>query len=253
MKELLILLFTISFVHSAKCEIWPVYSILDLCLISDEVVEAKFLEENQNNYIFITKEFGSKGQLKDTFVFERFHGLILKDPDTRFPTTPSRPGEERTIEPVSKRYLDIEDLKSSSNIILFLKNNSEGSSYPLLGGYRVIYKNLLYSPMRMHTNDRYIFLKTEISQEKIFNEIETAQKKTMSIKSILNRENGIIQRIKYRFWIYRNKDEFNIKTSINSSDGWGVIGRFYENRLKNKGIKPEDIEISVLQEYLKRT
>lgn len=254
MKEILIiLLFTVNFVHSAKCEIWPVYSIFDLCLKSDEIIEAKFLEQKQNSFVFLTKKFGSRDELKDTFVFENFHRVILKDPEASFPEKPPHPDGQSTIEVSPKQYLNIEDLKSGSNLILFLKNYPEKSSVPLLGGYRIINENLLYSPMRMHTNDRYIFIKTEISKEKIFNEIRIAQKKTTSIKSIINRENGVIQRMKYRFWLYRNKDEFHIETALNSSDGWGVIGSFYNNKLKNKGIKPEDIEILELQEYLKNT
>lgn len=254
MKEVfIILLVTVNFTQSAKCEIWPVYSIFDLCLKSDEVVEAKFLELKQNSYVFLTKKFGNKGGLKDTFVFERFHRVILKDPETRFPTMAPLPDDSITIELGPKQYLNIEDLKSGSNLILFLKSYPERPSVPLLGGYRVIKENLLYSPMRMHTNDRYIFVRTEISQKKIFNEIRTAQKKTTAIKSIINRENGVIQRMKYRSWLYRNKDKFHIKTALNSSDGWGLIGSFYNNRLKNKGIKPEDIEILELKEYLKNT
>lgn len=249
-RLIIIITIVVSLNQSAYCEIWPVYSILDLCLKSDEVLEAKFIEEKEDGFVFLTKKFGCGGNFSDTLLFERFYRMILKNPESRYATMPYRSSSEETnLETNQRPYLKIEDLKSGSSLILFVKNRS-GKSYPLIGGYRAIYKNLVFNPYRMHTNDRYIFVKTNIQKETIYRTIRRAQEKVIKIKSILNTRNKFLQRIKYRIWLNRNKDELQIKTQFNSCLGWGIIGRFYRYKQKNNGLKPGDVHISELKNYL---
>ena len=249
MKRLAILI-GISVIMSTviKGEILPHYSVIDLCLLSDDILEAKFIERIDNDCYLATRTFGSKSEYYDTIRFERFFDLI----DSTYINP--RPFRKKIIKPTkipipSEPFQNLINIRSSNRLILFTtKAEDQSLSLPIFSGYRLIDSCFVYHPSQIINPGNYNFQKSEITAASLFSEIKQASKKVNYFKSLIEGKASYYRSIKFRIWRYRNAKDLLKEAKHNHNSGWGLIGNYFR-RKNNEGIKPNQIGISELIKY----
>ncbi len=110
---------------NVQAEIWPSFSIVELAIKSDRIVEAKYLTTVENKSKFLIQDIANKKAKVDT--------LILKDLDQYF--------------------YNLTGLENSESLILFLnKNNKEELTW---SGIRILIDNKIHFPVQNINPGKY--------------------------------------------------------------------------------------------------
>ena len=230
-------------------EIWPHYSIFDLCLKSVVIHEAKFLKEDVDDYIFVAKKIGSQGGYTDTIVFENVKSVIAEDLQV---------AEEREVFDLYKEFgLPIQNskvsptLKNSEKVIFFSCKNGNGDLIPIASGYRLIKKNIIYGPSQRKIPGEYWFDKTNINPKELFEEIEECQRKINKLVSLFDDRNSTPNRLQYQKWIDKVSIEFSKSTDSEIIESWGIIGNYLLLEMRKKP-KEAKINHANLENFLRK-
>lgn len=184
---------------SAHCEFLPIYSIFDLCLKSNDIYEARFLNEHDGSYSFIAKRIGTE-IFEDTLIFKNVKQLIAIEEQleiTRANNLHNVKIEKRfgVKRPTFKPHANF---KNSDKVILFYTETVNKKETPILSGYRLIKDNIVYSPIQRINPGKFWFEKTNNKYIDLYNEILISRKRIKKIAHIFNNEKSFLNKYRYK-------------------------------------------------------
>ena len=216
----LILFMTISSLP-VHAEIRESFSLIDLCIMSDKIIEAKYIADDNKNYTFIYRELGSDKAMVDTFVFNNIDAFIE--------TNESRYYHKYIVDDSGiRKALTI---KNSDAVIFFVTISEGGDVKPINSGYRVIKNDLVYYPHLVVEPGEHTFRKSNIHIEQFKRSIELSKAKCKEIVDLMNIDDKEQQKDKVEQWILRNSEALFVRSGLNDHLGWGYLsGHFWLKR-----------------------
>ncbi len=179
--------------------------IVELVSNSEKIVQAKFLLQDNDIHVFLSKDIHSQSGFNDTLRI-RLNIDTLDDGNL----------------PYNQWY---NDLKSADEIIIFISEFTDSISVPFYSGFRFFISDTFtsYPPNTHLSNNFYEPASTKAQWDEFINRIINIKSRVDSVFR-LNQLTTPKKRNKALFkWLEENKNEFNIRCLPNEDCGWGFL------------------------------
>ncbi|MCP3930896.1 MAG: hypothetical protein GY705_17555 [Bacteroidetes bacterium] len=199
---------------NVQAEIWPSFSIVELAIKSDRIVEAKYLTTVENKSKFLIQDIANKKAKVDT--------LILKDLDQYF--------------------YNLTGLENSESLILFLnKNNKEELTW---SGIRILIDNKIHFPVQNINPGKYTLgsSRDSINWNELKTNITEIQKRINHIKKLKKKKDNE----QLLIWIEEQDTTLTARGGLNDNKGWGSFGWDVFKWITEKNIASDTWKASIL-------
>jgi len=191
-------LFILCLFHgfSAIAEEWPTFSIAQLSVFANKVVEGHFLYETDGQYYFLVSDIHQKQGRKDTLELNHLRSS----------------------------YYDTNYFKRAKSIIFYLLEEEEQKPQLCLSGVRLLVDGKIYYPYQVDNPGNYhLFGSDKMTWNQLQTNIVNTDKRIQAVKALQNISDFNTRNVLLLEWMEKNISSFGIACSFDDDCGWGGL------------------------------
>lgn len=208
----LVLIFTILTFNIAYADEYPTYSIVELSINSDTIVEGKFIERQGENYYFLIKGLNQEKEYQDTLIIDGINSTYY------------------SLEQLNKIYWNSRNkfvsIENSEQLLIYLSYQKDGSLVPAWSGFRLQKEHRVYIPYQSSNpgNFKFASSKDTTNWEAFKNKVSSVHKRISHIKNLKQIHDPKERNRALFLWLEEYSKSFGQQCyDVNADCGWGSL------------------------------